>query len=172
MKAKSSILYSWLVRTITYFLPNIPLFMRLRGFLYSFMMNGCGKDFQVASSVVLNPLSGLTVGNNVYIAHNTVVIGLAVEINDEVLIGPNCTISSGNHVFSNKSYRFGKSTIEPVKIMSGSWVAGNCTIVGGGVLPARSILAAGSVLNKRFEQDNSLYAGAPAMFKKNLINTL
>src|SRR5690606_21976812 len=108
MKLKISILYSWFIKSTTYFLPNHPLFMRFRGFLYSIMMKKCGKDFQVASSVTINSLTGLEVGNNVYIAHNNVIIGTQVIIGDEVIIGPNCIISSGNHGFDGKSFRFGK----------------------------------------------------------------
>src|SRR5690554_3068871 len=103
MKLKISILYSWLVRTATYFLPNHPVFMRFRGWLYSLMMKRCGRDFQVCSSVTLNSLTGLDVGNNVYISHNNVLIGTDVKIGDDVIIGPNCIISSGNHVFDGNS---------------------------------------------------------------------
>src|SRR5690554_2289877 len=97
MKLKISILYSWLVRTLTYFLPNIPILMRFRGFLYSLMMEHCGKNFQVTSSAIINTLSELKVGNNVYIGSNTVVIGIYFIIEDDVLIGPNCVISGRNH---------------------------------------------------------------------------
>ncbi|CAL1519256.1 acyltransferase [Chitinophaga sp. MM2321] len=168
MKVKLSILYSWLVKVSTLLLPNIPLFMRFRGFLYSLMMKGCGRNFQVTSTAVLNSLTGLKVGDHVYIAHNTVVIGLDIEIGDEVLIGPNCIISSGNHTFLNNSYRFGKSLRRPVKIGSGAWIAGNCAVLGGSILPPRSVLGAGSVLNKKYEAADSLYGGTPALFIKEM----
>ena len=168
MKIKLSIIYSWLVRTLTILLPNIPVCMRFRGFLYSLMMKRCGRNFQVASSAILNSLSGLTVGSDVYIAHNCVLIGLDIEIGNKVLIGPNCIISSANHTFSNNAYRFGKSDPRPVRIDNGSWIAGNCAVIGGGILPAQSVLGAGSVLNKPFMGKRSLYAGAPAVFIKEL----
>lgn len=163
-----SIIYSWFVRTITLLLPNMPIFMRFRGFLYSLMMKKCGKNFQPSATVIFNSLAGLSVGNNVYIAHNVVVIGTDITIEDEVLIGPNCVISGGNHTFSNGSYRFGKSQMIPVVIRKGSWIAGNCTVTGGSILPAQSVLAAGAVLNKPMEQERSLYAGTPAKLIKAL----
>lgn len=166
MKMKISILYSWLVRTITILLPNIPVFMRFRGFLYSLMMKQCGKNFQVTSSAILNPLAGIAVGDHVYIAHNTVVLGVAVEIGNEVLIGPNCIISANNHSYLGTSYRFGKAVVKPVKIGNGSWVAGNCSVLAGSALPARSILAAGAVLSKKYEEEGSIYGGVPAVFLK------
>jgi acetyltransferase-like isoleucine patch superfamily enzyme len=126
------------------------------------MMKSCGTDFQVASSVVLNSLARLVVGNHVYIAHNTVLIGTNISIGDEVLIGPNCVISSGNHTFLNNSFRYGPSISKTVIIGEGSWVGGNCSIIGGGTLPKQSILGAGSVLTKSFEVPRTIYAGVPA----------
>lgn len=162
MKIKISILYSWFIKSITYFLPNHPVFMRFRGGLYSMMMKNCGKDFQVASTVTINSLSGLEVGNNVYIAHNNVIIGTKISIGDEVIIGPNCIISSGNHSFKGNSFRYGKSNSKGVIIETGTWIAGNCSVVGGAFLPKHSILAAGAVLNKKMEEEKSIYGGIPA----------
>ncbi|CAM3389201.1 acyltransferase [Aequorivita lipolytica] len=170
MKLKFSILYSWLIRTLTFFLPNIPFLMRFRGFLYSVMMKECGKDFQVTSSAIINSLSGLIIKNHVYIGPNTVIIGVDIIIEDEVLIGPNCVISGGNHSFLNGSFRFAPSIGAPVLIKKGSWIAANCTITAGAVMPHRSILAAGAVLSQKFTDGDALYGGIPAKFIKT-INT-
>lgn len=166
MKHKFSILYSWFIRTITFFLPNIPILMRFRGFLYSIMMKECGKNFQVTSSAIIVSLSGIKIGNDVYIGSNTVIIAMGLKIEDEVLVGPNCVITDGKHTFKDKSFRFGKSKRTPVKISKGSWVTGNCTITSGSILPERSILAAGAVLNKQFEIKEGLYGGIPAKYLK------
>ena len=165
---KISILYSWFVRSITYFLPNIPFLMRFRGFMYSLMMKNCGKNFQVASTVVINSLSGLQIGHHVYIANNTILIGHDITIKDEVIIGPNCVISSGNHAFDGNSFRFKPSISGKVLIEQGSWVAGNCTLTAGSTLPVKSILAAGAVLNKTQKESNSIYGGIPAKFIRHL----
>ena len=164
MSHKISVLYSWVIRTITFHLPDIPFFMRMRGSMYSLLMKECGSNFQITSSAYLNSLSGLDVGKNVYIAHNVVVIGIDIKIGDNTIIGPNCVISGGNHRFKDDSFRFEKSTIEAVEIGSGSWVAANCTITGGSKLPDMSILAAGSVLTKKQSEAKSVYKGAPAKF--------
>lgn len=145
-------------------LPDVPLFMRLRGLLYSLGMAECGRNFQITSSAYINSLAGLSFGNDIYIAHNSVLIGVDISIGDEVIVGPNCVVSGGNHQFSNGSFRFAKSVNLPVVIGAGSWVAANCTITGGTILPARSVLAAGAVLTKKFEQENAVYCGIPAKF--------
>lgn len=163
-----SILYAWFVRTLTYFLPNIPLFMRFRGLMYSLFMKKCGKNFQITSSTNLTSLTGLTIGDNVYIAHNCVILGVNIDIGNEVIIGPNCVITSTSHTFNNGSFRYGKYTEASISIRSGCWIGANCSILGGSVLPEFSILAAGAVLNKQFDKCGFLYAGMPAIPVKQL----
>lgn len=169
MKNKISIIYSWFIRSVTYFFPNIPVLMRFRGFLYSLMMIKCGKNFQVASNAIINSLSGIKVGDNVYIGPSTIILATDVRLEDEVLIGPLNLITTGNHTLKNGSFRYGEPSRGKVVIKKGSWVSGNCTVLAGAVLPESSVLAAGSVLNKPFKSTHSMYAGVPAQFKKKLI---
>ena len=171
---KILIIYSWFVRTATYFLPNSPSIMRFRGFLYGIGMTSCGKNFQITSSVYFNSVKGMIIGDNVYIAHNTVIIASSIAIEDNVIIGPNCVISDGNHIFRNGSFRFSylnwkEATLKKnlslkhsVTLKKGSWVGANCTLVGGTVLPEGSILAAGAVLTKSFTDKMKIYGGVPA----------
>lgn len=160
---KLSILYSWLVRTLTYFLPNHPCFMRFRGYLYSFMMGECGKNFQVASTVILNSLSGMRVGNNVYIAPNNVFVVTNISIGDDVILGPGSVYSGANHRFDGSSFRWLTSKSHGSLVVGkGSWVAANCTITSGAALPPQSILAAGAVLNRVMSEEKKIYGGVPA----------
>ncbi len=136
--------------------------MRFRGGLYALMMQKCGKNFQVTSSVIINSLARLQVGDHVYIAHNSVIMGTNIIIENEVLIGPNCVISSSNHTLSSSSFRFGPLKEKGVLLKQGSWVAANCSVVGGSELPEKSILAAGSVLTQKFTEAEMVYGGVPA----------
>lgn len=137
--------------------------MRFRGFLYSLMMRHCGKNFQVASSVIFNSLSGISIGKNVYIAPNNVFIGTNIYIEDEVILGPSSVFSGSNHQFDGVSFRLLPSaSIGPLIIKEGSWVAANCTLTSGSILPKHSILAAGAVLNKPLIEEQSIYGGIPA----------
>ena len=163
-----SIVYSWFVRIITIFLPNVPVFRRFRGFLYSFFMERYGGNFEVSSSVIITNLVGLKIGKNIRISHNVVIIGTDISIGDNVIIGPNTVISSANHTFDGVSYRDGKPYRDKTTIGDGSWVGGNCTLLAGSVLPPMAILGAGSVLTKAFSEPRSLYAGVPAAFVKKL----
>lgn len=160
---KISILYSWFVRTSTFFLPNHPFFMRFRGFLYSLMMDECGKNFQVASTVIFNSLKGMRVGDNVYIAPNNIFITTNISIENDVILGPGSVYSGGNHQFDGNSFRkLPSKSNGPLILRQGSWVAANCTITSGSILPKNSILAAGAVLNRALAEELTIYGGIPA----------
>jgi acetyltransferase-like isoleucine patch superfamily enzyme len=168
MKAKFLILYSWLVRTTTFFLPDVPVAQRFRGWLYSFGMKRCGKRFRPSHNVVLNRLEKLHVGNNVYLACGCVVTGGGdVTIGDNVLFGPNVVISAANHKFDGVSftrlYDFGKIEVE-----KNAWIGANACLLMGTYIAHTSIVGAGSVCNKAFDKPFSLIAGVPAQVIKDL----
>lgn len=171
MKHKFLLLYSWFVRTLLFFLPDTPFLMRIRGYLYGICMKNCGKNFQVAHSAILNSIELFCIGHHVFIANGCIFIGNGeITIGDEVLFGPNVVISSGNHIFDSRSFRFAKSSKTRVQIGKYSWVCANSTIAGGAILPDNSILAANSALiNLKVElAPKALYGGVPAKFIKHL----
>ncbi len=169
MKHKFLLLYSWLVRTILFIFPDIPIVMRLRGFLYGLGMKKCGTDFQVTHDAIIRDLQGISVGKNVFIGNHAIVMGSgSIELEDEVMIAPHVVLISGNHVSVNKSYRYGKGDVGHIKIGRGSWVAANATVQRNSALPSNSVLAANSFLNKVFTDKNAIYGGVPAKFLKKL----
>lgn len=170
MKHKVLLVYSWFVRTVLFFLPDFPLFMRFRGWLYGLGMKKCGKNFQVTHSSVLNTIDMIVVGDNVYIANFCSLIANGViEIGDNVLFGPGVVVSSGNHKYIN-GQSVKESDQKDVMIGKNSWLAANCIVVGGAKLPESSILAANSVLTSKLNETISggLYGGTPAKFIKKL----
>lgn len=62
MKHKFLLIYSWFVRTILFFLPDMPLVMRLRGFLYGLGMAKSGKNIQVTHDAILRDLENMSMG--------------------------------------------------------------------------------------------------------------
>lgn len=171
MKAKFLILYSWFIRTVTYFFPDVPVVQSCRGWLYSFGMKKCGKRFRPSYNVVLNRLDKLEVGNNVYFACGCVITGGGeVLIGDNVLFGPNVVISAANHKFDGTTftqlYDFGKVTIE-----SNAWIGANVSLLKDTYIPHTSIVGAGSVCTKAFEIPFSLIAGVPAQVIRDFRDT-
>jgi acetyltransferase-like isoleucine patch superfamily enzyme len=56
----------------------------------------------------------------------------------------------------------------PIEIGEYCFVGTRCIILGGGRLPSRSVLAAGAVLTKPFQDSFAVYGGVPARHIKNL----
>lgn len=172
MKHKLLLIYTWIIKTLLCFLPDIPQIMRFRGWLYSFGLKKCGRNFQVAHNVILNTLESISVGDNVYIAMTTIFLGGGdVEIGDNVMVGPGCLVTAGNHTFLNGSYRYGPSKMEKIKIGKNSWIGGHCVILPGTNFPESSIAAANSVLTKKLKDRGvGIYGGIPAQIIKILNN--
>lgn len=58
--------------------------------------------------------------------------------------------------------RANRQSSEPVLIGERCFVGTNCVLLGGAVLPDRSVLGAKSLLNKAFSEPGQLYGGVPA----------
>jgi len=168
MKHKFLLLYSWFVRTSLFFLPDMPIVMRFRGFMYGLGMKKYGGDFQVPHDVILRDLENISIGRNCIIGNGTNIMGSGtIVIEDKVLIGPNVIIISSNHTLGGDSFS-GRSVAGTITICKGAWVAGNCTIQKDSFLPPLSVLSANSFLNKEFDNPESLYGGVPAKWIKSI----
>lgn len=167
MKSHVLLIYAWLVRTLLFFLPDIPLVMRFRGWLYGFAMKSCGKDFQVTHDAIIRDLQLIVVGNNCFVGNGTIIMGGGeIILEDQVMLAPRVIIISGNHTSKNGSYRYGKSDVGQIVIGRGSWVAGNAIIQKDSQLPVNSVLSANSFLNRKFDISNAIYGGVPAKLLK------
>ena len=67
MKRKFLLIYCWFVRILLYFLPDIPIVMRFRGWLYGLGMKKCGCDFQVTHDAYIKDLQGISVGSHCFV---------------------------------------------------------------------------------------------------------
>lgn len=167
MKHKFLLLYTWFVRSLLFFWPDIPMIMRLRGWLYGLGMEHCGHNFQVTHDARLTSLEDIIVGNDVFVGNMSLIFAHGtITFEDQVMIGPLCMISGGNHTKENGSFRMGEGVIGDVTIGYGSWVAANSTVTAGATLPRGSVLGANSVLTRSFDKPDSLYAGVPAKLIK------
>jgi len=138
-----------------------------------------GKSITIGDNVEINALSrhGITIGNNVSILRNTIIectgvmrslgegliigsnVGIAqncfiqvrgkVVIGNDVIFGPNVSVFSENHVFSDPDLpvsRQGETRIG-VSIEDGVWIGTRAVILDGVTVGKNSIVAAGSVVN-------------------------
>jgi acetyltransferase-like isoleucine patch superfamily enzyme len=156
-----------------------------------------GRSFQIGDNVEINALSkfGVQIGNNVSILKNTIIectgvirdlgeglkigdnVGISqncfiqvrgkVEIGNNVIFGPNSSIFSENHIFSNPDIPVniqGESR-KGVKIGDGVWIGAKSVILDGVSIGKNSIIAAGSVVNKNVPAF-SIVGGVPAKIIK------
>jgi len=136
--------------------------MRCRGWLYSLGLSSCGKNFQVSSTTLIRCLENLNVGNDVYLAPNVIINAIGdIELGDEVLVGFNSVIVSGNHTQVNNSFRFGKSKVSKIQILKGAWIAANCTITAGSIIGIGTLVASNSSVSNEFS-DSKMIGGVPA----------
>lgn len=163
MKHKLLLLYAWFIWAITFFLPDIPFLMRGRGFLYGLAMGSAGRNLQISSSVIFKNLENCFFGNDVYLAPNVVINAIAkITLEDEVMVGFNSVIVSGNHSVLNDSFRFGKSIKAPIFVGKGSWIGANCTMTAGASISNCNLLAANSTLSKPVYGSSTIFGGVPA----------
>lgn len=162
MKHKFCLLYTWFVRTVLLFLPDQPLIMRFRGWSYGLAMPRCGRDFQVSASTILRNLENIHVGDHVYLAPNVIINAITtVKLGNEVMVGFNSVIVSGNHTREGMSYRFGKSKVASIMIGNGTWIAANCTVIAGATIGEGCLVAANSAIAGDCSL-HGVYAGVPA----------
>lgn len=106
-----------------------------------------GKNFKSSSkNCHIDGRSGIIFGKNVW-------------------LGPSVKIISQNHNLS----KYSEYTIsDPIRIGNNCWIGAGAIILPGVQLGNHTVVAAGSVVTKKFMGINQLIAGNPALFKKEL----
>lgn len=87
-----------------------------------------------------------------------------IDCTAEVIIGEFSTIAGFRSQILSHSIdvQANRQAAQPVRIGARCFVGSGCVILGGTVLPACCVLGAGSLLNKTFEAEFTLYGGVPA----------
>jgi|SRR5690554_4796500 len=166
---KSRIKYLWFycVMRFTWILPDWQPVMRLRGWLVGPSFKRRGRNFQLASTVMIVNSANVSVGDDVYFADGVWIQGVGgVTISDEVMLGPKTVIATNNHQIQNGSYRFARGRSAPVKIGFGSWTGAGVKITSGVEIGSSVLCAAGAVITKNVPS-NVVVGGVPAKIIKN-----
>jgi maltose O-acetyltransferase len=164
---KSNRLY--LVNFVTSILPPTK-FYPLKTALYRWAGVKCGANVRLASSVCILGAGELSIGDNSFIGHGTLILlgGSAINIGCNVDISSRVTITNGSHLRSkDKNKAAGDGTSSDITIGHGAWIGVSSTIIVGSKVGASSIIAAGSLLN-RVVPEHEVYGGVPA---KKIIST-
>lgn len=114
--------------------------------------------------------SSISFGNNISINNQfTVVSELEVVIQDDVLIGLNCSIYDSNFHDLDISNRIQTDPF-PKKVTIGKnvFIGNNVTVLKGVTLGENSVVATGSIVSQSFPA-NVLIGGAPAKIIRELV---
>lgn len=129
-------------------------------------------DSKLDSSVqVLTPFntdfgSNIRLGKNIFINKSCMFVDLGgIELEDNVLIGPDVKILSVNHSLDPKNRR--GVILKGIKIKRNAWLGAGVTVCPGVTIGENSVIGAGSVVTKDVP-NNTVYAGVPAKFIKNI----
>lgn len=157
MKHNLLIVYCSVIKVVTSILPDIPLLMRFRGFLYSIFAGSRGRNLQIGSNVTIKGLECIHFGHDIFIANNVNIYSRkSITIGDKVLLGPNVVVVDGNHGFDGTSYRYRKGRMGDVCIGSGSWIGANCVVLHSTIIGAGTVIGACSVVSGEYDE-NSVY---------------
>jgi acetyltransferase-like isoleucine patch superfamily enzyme len=112
---------------------------------------------------------GLIIGNNVGIAQNCFIqVRGKVVIGDNVIFGPNVSIFSENHCFSDPEMPVSMQGVsrKGVTVEEGAWIGTRAVILDGVNIGKNSIVAAGSIVTKDVPP-YTIVGGIPARIIKN-----
>lgn len=112
-----------------------------------------------------NRQASLTIGDSAAVLNRHL-----VDCTDAVVIGRFATLAGFRSQILTHSISIAESRqrCKPVVIGDYTFVGTGSIILPGSRLPAYSVLAAGSVLNREYVEENWLYAGSPAVKVKQL----
>lgn len=129
-----------------------------------------GKNVKIWDHVQIDSPSKIVIGNNVSINRYSILHGGGgIEIGNDVLIGPNVTIYSQNHQFSDRALKINVQGYETKKVTIGNntWIASNVIILPGISIGNNCVIAAGAIVTKSIE-DNTLFRMKTEAVRMNL----
>lgn len=109
----------------------------------------------------------ITIGHGVYINTGCNFLDHAqISIGNDTLIGPNVTLTTASHEVSPE-LRGSGVTQAPINIGDNVWLGAGVVVLPGVKIGNNSVIAANSVVLSDVPE-NVLYAGSPAVFKRNI----
>lgn len=106
-----------------------------------------GKNVIITAPFWCDHGYNISIGDNFYSNQNLVITdGARVSFGNNVLIAPNCCITTAEHAVDPKQRVLGLETAKPVTIGNNVWIGAGTTVLAGTVIGDNSIIGAGSVV--------------------------
>lgn len=170
-KAQRLLRYDWplhFILFLTNLLPDNVAILRLRGALARHFLGSCGPNLRIGRNITFYNPSNIHLGRDIYIAYGCWLnAGEKIIVEDEVIFGPYCVVSSTNHTRLRGSFRYGPPKLSPIKIGHGSWLAAHVTVTAGSDIGHGSCIAAGAVVTGKIPP-GVLAGGIPARVIKEI----
>lgn len=100
-------------------------------------------------------------GRNFYANHNCVILDCApVIVGDNVMFGPNVTLSTAGHPLDIKTRNSGLEFARTITIGNNVWLGANVTVNPGVTIGDGAVVGSGSVVTRNIPA-NSVAVGAP-----------
>jgi acetyltransferase-like isoleucine patch superfamily enzyme len=150
-----------IVQLLTAVLPNVGMTTWIRGYLMRPAFKSCGTNFKVASGVIFNHPERISLGDNVYIAHNCWLNGIGgLTIGSDVQFAPMTVVVTSKHKVENGRVVRG-SEPSPVVIGSGVWLGSHVVVTDGVTIGDGCLVGANSVVTKNLPK-GAFAGGVPA----------
>lgn len=148
-------------------------FIVLRYILIRNLAASCGENVAIFHNVFINfgeSGGGLRFGKNVSVNAGCYIDATGgISIGDNVSIAHQTSILSTNHTWEDPDVPicYNEVTASPVRIEDDVWIGCGCRILSGVTIHSRSVVAAGAVVCKDVES-NTVVGGVPAKFLKKI----
>ena len=106
------------------------------------------------------------IGKNVFINNDCTFLDIGgISIEDDVLIGPKVTLVTESHPLNPAGRK--ALLAKPIVVKQNAWIGAGAIILPGVTVGENAVVAAGAVVSKDV-QANTVVAGVPAKFIKNI----
>lgn len=136
----------------------------VRAVFWKIFVKEMGCNVMILGGCSLQSPSGIELGNNIIINHNTTIAGHGgLIIGDYVQIGPNCNILTASHGYSEWKIPIRNQPIirKKVIIEDDVWIGANVVVLPGVKIGRGSIVGANAVVTKNVEPF-TIVGGVPA----------
>jgi len=158
-----SLYYGFASKLPVSYMPGGKFAMKIRYWICSKLFRYCGKNVNIEPCAFIHSGKDISIGDNSAIGQYAALHG-TVRIGNDVMMGPNVTIWTANHNFSQTDIPMNQQGISgesPVTIKDDVWIGSNVVILAGVTIGQGAIVGAGAIVTKDVP-DWAVVAGNPA----------